>query len=491
MISVPRPTARTRRALLALGTGAAVAVTGGTLVLGALPAGAVTGTQAQSAGFAGGYLARQVTSGGFVADAGGSASPGRTVRAALGLATSGHGRSAFARSIIYLEGQVPAATEDDNGATRPGSTGLLTVDVVAAGRDPRAFGTPTPVDLVARILSTQSTAAGRSNGELLDPTTGYPGVFNHSLAVLGLAAARAPLSDSRVRAAIDFLTRNQCGDGGFQNDPRDTSSTPCTGEDSNTSAYAVQALAAYSAPGVETTALQYFQSIQNSDAGFDSGFSDDSDADSTGLVATALASLGVDPDGPQFSKGTATPASVLRGLQRPRTDEPLDGSYAFLPGPPGQFDDSVLSTQEAVAGQLGTTLPFARVALADDEPRQPVPAAPASSPSRTPASTPSSTPSGTPAPAVVTPAPGTTHPACATVLTPRGRRSAVPAGCVPAPPSMTPCTVVLAPRTFRKGVIPAGCLPLPSAQTPCSVVVDRHARKGVLPRGCLPLFSRS
>lgn len=469
----------------------ALVVTGGTLLAAGLPAGASTDAQSQSAAYAGGFLARQVTSGGFVPDlASADASPSRTLRAALGLATSGHGRAAFTRAVGYLEGHVAATTTDSNGAVRPGATGLLAITAVAAGRDPRAFGgTASQNNLVERILSTQVTASGPTQGQLTDPAkTGYPGTFTHSLALLGLAAARAPQGDSRVQSAITYLRNQQCADGGFQNSARGSAACTPTDEDADTSGYAVQALAAYDVRSAEAPALGYFRASQNADGGYGNfGTPAGSNSDSTGVVGTALSAIGTDPDDSSLAKGGVTPAGFLRRVQKPRSADPLDGAYGYDGDPADDFD-LVLGTQEAMAGQLGVTLPMTRVALTDDEPRQPAPA-----PSMTPTTAPGGSPPASPSPAPPTTTPSPTaavvRPACATVVTPTGRRTAVPTGCLPAPAAMTPCTVILAKVTFRKSVIPAGCLPLPATQTPCSTVVDRHGRKGVLPRRCLPLFA--
>lgn len=459
----------TALALVASGALAAGALATGGLALLPASAGAASGAQTASAKAAGAYLAGQISTGGFVPTAKGAADVGDTVRAALGMATARTGSSAFSRAVAFLTSHVDDQTLD-NGAVRPGATGLLVVVAVAAGKDPRAFG---GTDLVARILSAQ-VPAGVDAGEFQDPAARYPGVLNHSLALLGLAAAGLPSTDSHAAGGLRWLAGEQCADGGWQNDARTSTAgtlAPCdaTMEDSQTSGYAVQALTAFGrAPASSPTA--FFGGFQNTDGGYGYFAGNTSDSDSTGIVGSALAGLGIDTDGLAVSRGGNTPAGWLRSIQVP-AGQPAAGSYKY---DATTVYDPVYGSEEALPGELGTLLPRGVVVFDD----APVPPAPTASPSQPPGSPP---PAGPVAGATVP------RPFCAVVLSPQGRKIAVPAGCLPGTAGQTTCTVVLD-RSFRKGVVPAGCLPLKSGLTPCSTVRDRNRRKSVLPKGCLPLF---
>ena len=202
--------------------------------------------------------------------------------------------------------------------------------VVAGGKDPRAFGN---VDLVARLTSSQ-VPVGPDAGKLADPL--YDGVLNHAIGLIGLRAAHLAKGSAPVRDALAWLTAQQCPDGGFQNSSRNVAplvQRPCTGQDVDSTGYAVQALAAFAvAPPYDAVAWLRIQ--QDPDGGF-------GNADATGLATSALAALGQD---------TRREAAWLRGLQD------NDGGFRYTKAEPA---DRVYATDEALPGELGALRPSA------------------------------------------------------------------------------------------------------------------------------------
>ena len=315
------------------------------LVLGALsPAASAAPSDPRraSADRAGDYVASRVTAEGFITSSDGTPTVTNTVRAAVALGTSGRGQAALQRALDFLSRNVDGATQYQ-GLVRPGGTGLTIVAVVAGGKDPRSFG---GVDLVSRLLSAQ-TPVGPDAGKFRDPL--FDGVLNHAIATIGLRATGLPASDPRVRDALAWLTSQQCPDGAFQNAGRNIAPTvqrPCTGGDVDTTGYAVQALRAF---GVTPTqdAVAWLRSEQAADASFGGN------ADSTGLAASALASLGQD---------TRREAAWLRGVQQD------DGAFRYTADEPG---DLVYATEEALPGQLGVLRPSAPVRFRTAAPARP------------------------------------------------------------------------------------------------------------------------
>jgi len=459
----PLPSRRPGRRTAALAAAGTLAAATALSAFTAAPAGAVNDAQRASARRAADYVVGQVgPDGAVVSGYDGAPSIGLSYRAALALAEAGHGYGAFQRALGLAATKVDAYTLTSSGGVRAGAAGLAAVVAVAAGASPTSFGGR---DLVARVLSTQA-----ASGELVD--AGYAGSLNHSIALFGLAAAGLTSADSRVAAAASWLAGQQCADGGWQNGERTrtgATTAPCVAadEDVQTSGYAVQALLAVGATP-SGDAFAYFRAAQNPQGGWGYSAGDESSGDGTGIVASALAALGVDAEGTAAARGGHTPAAVLRALQKPAGSSNA-GAYPYQAGADG---DAVYSTSDGVAGELGQTLPRATVTF-DDAPAPPQPA-----PVLPPAGPPAAGPPTAQAPG----------PFCAVVFNPRGRKTAVPDRCVPGTPHQTPCTVFLNARG-AKHVGPAGCLPLPVRQTPCSVVRDRAGHRFVLPKSCLPLFS--
>jgi hypothetical protein len=158
-----------------------------------------------------------------------------------------------------------------------GTFAKVTMAVVAAGNDPRAFGGE---DLVSRILEGFSGETGLFGG----------GPYDSALAIQALVAA----GESIPQGAVAGLLATRLADGtySFSGDQ-----TPGVG-DSNTTAMAVMALIAAGKRDQIAPSLAYFRSAQNEDGGWTyqkpSAFGEATDANSTALVVQALVAAGED-----------------------------------------------------------------------------------------------------------------------------------------------------------------------------------------------------
>jgi hypothetical protein len=302
--------------------------------------------------------------------------PGAAAQAALGwLLTRQQADGSFAgfdagasADAIFA---IVAAGADPNGVLKNGSSpvsylgtqaakyaaksaagaGKLTLAVVAAGKDPLSFG---GVNLPAQIQRGYSGATGRYGASTTD----------HVYALLGLAATGQPIPPQ----ALSALGALQLPDGGWSFD-----GTAASGSDTNTTALAVQALAAAGARGAALDrALAYLRGQQNADGGFPysktSQYGGDSDANSTASVIQALAAAGIDPR--SLQQGQADPLSALVSFQN------ASGALRFQSSAP---DDNDLATAQAIPALLLKPFPLKTVRL----PAQDAP--PAATPSPAPA----------------------------------------------------------------------------------------------------------
>ena len=310
-----------------------------------------------------GWLADQIGANGGHLNSFGLADPANTAYAVVGLRAAGVGRTASKQAITYLETQLGAATQNDDGSDNPGVLGYYILAAVSARVSPYRFGGHAPENnLVARLLGTQRTSgpdAGLFGSE--DPT--YDGAFRQGLALDALKAARVARSDRRVRRADRWLIRQQCSNGlwlGYRADVTVAcpSVDPATfsGPDTNSTAMAMQGLAADRLFPRRHRALTSLRAAQSADGGFPflaaSGLT--SDPDSTALTLQALIAVGVRPS--TWRKGSATPESALAAYQlgcaAPAADR---GAFYY----PGDQTPSVLATVQAVPAAAG--LPLSRV----------------------------------------------------------------------------------------------------------------------------------
>jgi hypothetical protein len=230
-----------------------------------------------------------------------------------------------------LEAQAPSAAS-------AGDLAKISLAAVAAGTNPRQFGN---VDSVAKLEAL--TGAGGRIGSDVDT------FVSHTLAVLALKSAQRPIP----AAAVDLIKTAQQEDGSWAWD-----GSAATAGDTNTTAFAVQALiAAGEAPGsgAVANALAYYQGIQNEDGGWPyqnpSEFGTATDANSTAVTVQAILAAGQDPAGAEWSATDgATPLSALESLQNE------SGAFAWQAAMP---DDNLLATVQALPAVAGKAFPFA------------------------------------------------------------------------------------------------------------------------------------
>lgn len=298
---------------------AALMVSVGPTVWSGAPAGAAAATSdpTTAAGYATHWLSDQVTAGGFVPDHQGDPDPSDTVITALSLAAAGHDQATFHLIMTWLAGHVDDVTGTGTNVD-PGSTGYLLLAVAAAHDDATDFGGVNLVTRLGATLGLFEPGLYGSYASVGDPT--YSGVFEQSLALLGLKAVGATESS----AAIDWLVAQQCGGSDEFNGawmsyrapatPPATGLSPCTafdstfftGIDTNSTSLAFEALEAVGqAPTYD--ALAWLSRTQNSDGSFGFYVGNDGDPNSTALVVQAIVAGGENPGSGQWLQGSDSP----------------------------------------------------------------------------------------------------------------------------------------------------------------------------------------
>lgn len=277
---------------------------------------------------------RQNADGGWPGFTPGVSSPGETLDNLFAFVAAGYDPTAVRSSagngpLDYLSGAAASYTRNSTGIILPARSGKLIVGVVAAGGNPRSFGTPSPLDLVSDLQSTYNPATGTFS------TTASPaGVTNQSFAILGLRAAGEPVP----QAAIDYLAGLQAPNGSW-------GSVFATG-------LALQALIA---AGVAPTdqvirdAVDYLRTSQAASGGWEDfgSFS----PNSTAYAIQGLQAAGVDLNASDWLKSGRSPLGTLASYQK------TDGPFVFGWEPPFA-DDSLFTTQQAVPALLGATYPY-------------------------------------------------------------------------------------------------------------------------------------
>jgi hypothetical protein len=219
----------------------------------------------------------------------------------------------------------------------------------AAVLGPAAVG---PVAAASAAVTTHNSADVGLFGAS-DPT--YDGAFRQSLGIL--AEVSAGVHDS---AAIGWLVKQQCADGGWTAYRSDLSK-PCpttdltafTGEDSNSTALAMEAL---HAAGVTPThdPLPFLHSLQDSDGGFPLLAGSGTDPNSTALVIQSLDGVGQDPTTAAWTVGGHTPVDALMSSWlNCGSSDPGAFSSPFSSG-----HGDLIAAVQAVWGAEGKAFPF-------------------------------------------------------------------------------------------------------------------------------------
>ncbi len=283
------------------------------------------------------------------------------------------------------------------GADLPGRLGYLILLVDATGGDPGAFGSPS-TDLVQRLQDLyESTEPGFYGAP--DPFTA---VTDQSLAIMALLAAGEAVPAAAVSLAHRPAVQRRCdaGIGGGW-----LGAVPCrrrwrparlrgpdagtfTGPETNSTAFAVEALSAVGTTGPVPGALDFLRSAQTTSGAGVGGFAfypgSFADPNSTAVIIQALVAAGEDPTGAAWTAGGATPLDSLASWVVPAGDadagalaSPYSGGFADL-----------YATYQGVWGLTLTAVPVHHAGLGA-EPTTPTTTAPATPVTEAPGPSPS------------------------------------------------------------------------------------------------------
>ncbi|MFJ1805329.1 MULTISPECIES: prenyltransferase/squalene oxidase repeat-containing protein [unclassified Streptomyces] len=215
---------------------------------------------------------------------------------------------------------------------------LAAATVVLGAAVPAVAATPSPTPSVAIPDGLYGTA---------DPT--YDGVWRQSLALLAQHATDVTPADR----AVAWLTGQQCATGAFAAFRADTAKA-CDAKlmvDTNSTAAAVQALAALGGHEAATRkAVGWLKSVQNADGGWGYTPGGASDANSTSVVAGAMAAAGERPS--EVKKGGKSSYDALVKLSI-ACDRAGDGAFAYQPDKKGGLAANADATAAGVLGVLG------------------------------------------------------------------------------------------------------------------------------------------
>ena len=322
------------------------------------------------------WLASQVGPSGEVSVSGSTQSVvTQTMYVAQGLAATGEQRDALDRAMSYLSLNSSIeewVTNDGSGGTvappgadLPERLAALILLVNTTRGNPRAFGTPA-VDLVAR--------AQAMYGQVVPGFYGYQepwsSIQDQSLMVIALQAVGA----TPPTAAIDWLVDQQCVGGsnpqsslgGWQafrasngNVIQDCDAPDpinYVGADTNSTAFAVQALQLFGRTAPVASAVTFLQSAQAMSGSGAGGFpwftGGDVDANSTALVLQAITAMGQSPS--SWSVGGVDPLEALETFQL--SSPASDAGAFFASWNPGVPD--LLASYQGVWGLTLTAFPF-------------------------------------------------------------------------------------------------------------------------------------
>jgi hypothetical protein len=256
-------------------------------------------------------------------------------------------------------------TAAPSGADLPERLASLILLANTTGSNPRSFGEP-GVDLVAR--------AEAMYGQVVPGFYGYQepwsSVQDQSLMVIALQAVGA----TPPTLAIDWLADQQCTGGsnpqsslgGWQasrattGNSLDDCSAPdplnYSGPDTNSTAFAIQALQYLGRTAPLAAAATFLQNAQATSGPSAGGFpwfaGGDVDANSTALVLQAITAMGQSPS--VWSVGGATPLAVLESFQL--SSPASDAGSLFASWNPGVPD--LLASYQGVWGLSLSAFPF-------------------------------------------------------------------------------------------------------------------------------------
>ena len=324
------------------------------------------------------WLAAQVGPTGEVNISGSTQSPvTQTMYAAQGLAASGEQREALTRAMAYLSLGAHVeewVTNDGSGGTvAPAGSDLperlasLILLATTTGLNPRAFGVPA-TDLVSRAQALYELTVPGYYG-YPDP---YSSVQDQSLMVIALQTAGSP----PPTAAVDWIVTQQCAVGtnpantvgGWQSfrtvvgavlaDCESSDPINYTGVDTNSTAFAIQALALFGRTSGAASGIAFLRTAQATSGDFSGGFpwfvGGEVDANSTALVIQSIVSVGESPVASAWSIGGSNPLSALQLFQL--TTPAADAGAMFASWNPGVAD--LMASYQGIWGLTLTAFPF-------------------------------------------------------------------------------------------------------------------------------------
>ena len=309
----------------------------------------VTLPQRHAASRAAAWLAAKVNAKGYVSFSG-SPDLSDTTLVVLALAAAGGEHATALRALGYLKSHVGVYVSYD-GHDGAGQLATLILDARSLGESATSFG---GTNLVKRLLKTLRTT-GQDAGlfGVQDPT--YDGAYRQGLALAALAAAGVR-GTNELASAISWLKRQQCSNGGWEAYRTSTTSacppsdpTTYTGPDTNSTALAVQGLAAQRTRARHNP-VTFFLHLQSADGGW-GYYGGPADPDSTALVIQALVSLHDSVSSTTFRKGQKAAASALLFFQL------SDGAF-FYPTQGSPNTASGLATEQAIPALMSKAFPF-------------------------------------------------------------------------------------------------------------------------------------
>ncbi|NPC95656.1 cell wall anchor protein [Nocardioides sp. zg-DK7169] len=231
-----------------------------------------------------------------------------------GAAVQGVADAVAAEVASYVSGEAFG----DEGSAYAGATAKAAVLALAADRDPRRFGGR---DLVAELESV-TTDSGPATGRIVDRSTfgDYANTLGQAYAVRALEAARS----SEAVAATAYLLDQQCAAGFFRLElgtveARDQTCDGAPDAEADTDVTALAVLSLLPQRDDEdvrphlTSALDWLRRNQRGDGSFGGGVATEAaNANSTGLAGWALGEAG-------RTKAAARAAGWVRGLQLAHT----------------------------------------------------------------------------------------------------------------------------------------------------------------------------
>ena len=320
---------------------------------------AATTTNIQRARQGAQWLANQIKHNGGVIVNFGNVDAVQTAYAVIGMRAAGVDKPASNLATSYLEKHIGAEIQL-GGKDSAGALAQYILAAVADSQDPRHFGGTAPKNnLVGRLLAT-ARASGSDKGLFGTQDPSFDGAFRQGLALAALKEVH--VADPRVTAAVAWMTKQQCSNGLWQ-PYRAHPAIPCgranpttfTGPDTNSTAFAVQGLAAWGKFPRQRLLLKSLKAAQSSDAGFPfmAAAGQASDPNSTALVIQALVAENSAPSVPMWKQGANSPYTALASFQLSCTSSDF-GAFFFS----GSASANLFATVQSVPAMAGKKLPI-------------------------------------------------------------------------------------------------------------------------------------